>query len=150
MESIFRAAFMYLFLMFIIRISGTRTLKEMTTFDFVLLLVIGDASQQAITSNDYSVINAVVIITTFVVMDFALSFLKNKFKKIDQILDGSPILLVNNGKLIKKMMHYTQIEETEILESGRKAHGLETLAEIKYAVLEKDGDITIIPFKKSS
>src|SRR5688572_26201252 len=115
MESIFRAAFMYLFLMFIIRISGTRTLTEMTTFDFVLLLVIGDASQQAITSNDYSVINAIIIITTFVMMDLGLAFIKNKYKKVDRLLDGSPIILVNDGKQVTKMMQYAKVDLTDVL-----------------------------------
>lgn len=147
MESIFRAAFMYLFLMFIIRIAGTRTLSEMTTFDFVLLLIIGDASQQAITSNDYSVINAVIIIITFILMDMILAFIKSKFKKIDLFLDGTPIILINNGRIITKMLKYAKVDLTDILEAARKLHGLESLEQIKYAVLEKDGAITIIPDK---
>jgi len=131
--------------MFIIRISGTRTLTEMTTFDLVLLLIIGDASQQAITSNDYSVINAVIIIVTFVVIDLALAYIKNKFRIVDRILDGTPIILINEGKLIKKMMQYAKVDVWDILQAARKSQGLESLDQIKYAVLEKDGEITIIP-----
>lgn len=145
MESVFRAAFMYLFLMFIIRIAGTRTLSEITTFDLILLLVIGDASQQAIIGNDYSVINAVVVIVTFVLMDLAMAYIKNRSEKVEKLMDGSPIILINNGKLMKKMMSYAEIELEDILEAGRRAHGLASLEQIQYAVLEKDGDITIIP-----
>lgn len=143
MDSIFRAAFMYIFLMFIIRIAGTRTLTEMTTFDFVLLLIIGDASQQAITSNDYSVINAIVIISTFIVMDLLLAIFKFKYKKVDRFLDGSPIILVNKGKLLKKAMLYTKVDLEDILEAARK-EGLENIDKVKFAVLEKNGEITII------
>lgn len=147
MEALFRAAFMYIFLMFIIRISGTRTLSEMTTFDLVLLLVIGDASQQAITSNDYSVTNAVIIITTFIVLDMIMAFLKNKFSMFDRFVDGTPLVIVVNGKLQKKLMQQTEISEEDILEAARKAHGLERMEQIKFAVLEKDGGISIVSNK---
>jgi uncharacterized membrane protein YcaP (DUF421 family) len=147
MESILRAGFMYFFLMFIVRMSGARTLAEMTTFDFVLLLIIGDASQQAITSNDYSVTNAVIVITTFIVLDLIFTFIKSKYKKVERILDGSPIILINQGKVVKKMLKLTKIDECDILEAARKNQGLETLEQIKYAILEKGGDITVIPLQ---
>jgi len=144
MESIFRAAFMYIFLMFIIRIAGTRTLSEMTTFDFILLLVIGDASQQAITSNDYSVINAVIVIMTFILMDMLLAYVKHKFERVERFIDGSPVILINNGKKNKKLMDKACIEDADLLEAARKLKGLERLEQIKYAILEKNGEITII------
>ncbi len=147
MEALFRAAFMYIFLMFIIRISGKRTLSEMTTFDLVLLLVIGDASQQAIASNDYSVTNAVIIISTFIVIDMLMAMLKNKFRWFDRVVDGTPLVIVANGKLIKKFMQQMQINEEDILEAARKEHGLARMEQIKFAVLEKDGSISIIPEK---
>lgn len=147
MESIFRAAFMYIFLMFIIRVAGTRTLSEMTNFDFILLLIIGDASQQAITSNDYSVTNAIIVIITFIVMDMLLAILKNKFPGFDRFIDGSPLIIVNQGKQVKKNMEKMKVGENDILEAARKTQGLERMDQIKYAILEKDGEITIVPKK---
>lgn len=147
MESIFRAAFMYIFLMFIIRVAGTRTLSEMTNFDFILLLIIGDASQQAITSNDYSVTNAIIVIITFIVMDMLLAILKNKFPAFDRFIDGSPLIIVNQGKQVKKNMEKMKLGENDILEAARKTQGLERMDQIKYAILEKDGEITIVPKK---
>ncbi|HEX2549018.1 MAG TPA: YetF domain-containing protein [Gammaproteobacteria bacterium] len=147
MESIIRALCIYLFLMLVLRISGARTLNEMTTFDFVLLLIMGDASQQAMTGTDYSLMNGLLIITTLVVADILMSFLKQKFPKFEKMIDGTPILLMVDGKLKKNIMNKVQVDENDILEAARKAHGLETLQEIKHAILEKDGDITIVPVK---
>lgn len=148
MESILRAAFIYIFLMIVMRISGHRTLNEMTTFDFVLLLIIGDSTQQAITGTDYSVTNAFIIIITLIVIDITMSFLKQKFSKFEKIVDGMPLILVNNGKIQQKFLEKVQIDVADILESARKLQGLENLEQIKYAILEKDGDITIIPYNK--
>jgi uncharacterized membrane protein YcaP (DUF421 family) len=133
--------------MLVLRISGARTLNEMTTFDFVLLLIMGDASQQAMTGTDYSLMNGLLIITTLVVADILMSFLKQKFPKFEKMIDGTPILLMVDGKLKKNIMNKVQVDENDILEAARKAHGLETLQEIKHAILEKDGDITIVPVK---
>jgi uncharacterized membrane protein YcaP (DUF421 family) len=146
MESIFRAAVIYLFLMVIIRISGHRTLNEMTTFDFVLLLIMGDAAQQGMTGTDYSITNGIIIIITLVLLDILMSFLKQKFYGFEKIIDGLPLILINNGKMQNDIMKKVKIDKTDILESARKLQGLERLEQIKYAILEKDGEITIIPY----
>ena len=122
------------------------TLNEMTTFDFVLLLIIGDASQQAMTGTDYSIINAIVVIITLVLIDILMTFLKQKFHKFDKIVDGMPLILINKGKIQKRIMEQSQIDLYDILESARKEHGFERVEQIKYAILEKDGDITIIGY----
>lgn len=146
MESIFRAAIIYFFLMLVVRIAGNRTLNEMTTFDFVLLLIMGDASQQAMTGTDYSMINGILIIITLVFIDIMISFVKQKSTRFEKFIDGSPLILINNGKLQNRNLEKVKVDICDILESGRKLHGLERLDQIKYAILEKDGDITIIPF----
>lgn len=145
METILRAVFMYLFLLFIIRVAGNRTLNEMTTFDFVLLLVLGDASQQALTRNDYSFINAVIIIGTLVLLDILLTYAKQYFPWFDKMLEGTPIILVNNGKIQQKIMNRVKVDKSDILEAARKNLGLESMDQIKYAILEKEGEITIVP-----
>lgn len=145
MDSIFRAMFIYFFLMLVIRIAGNRTLNEMTMFDFVLVLILGDSSQQAITSNDYSVTNAVIVISTLIFLDILLSHLKYKFNFLERLIDGSPLMLIKDGEIVKKALDKEQINLPDILESARKQHGIARLEQIKYAVLEKDGAITIIP-----
>lgn len=150
MESVIRALIVYVFLMLIVRLSGKRTLTEMTVFDFILLLVIGDASQQAITSNDYSITNAIIVITTFVVVDIFLSYVKRRFKTLESIIDGTPLIILSEGKVLQDQMKKARIDISDILESARKSHGLMKLDEIRYAILEKDGGISIIPQKSNS
>lgn len=145
MESIYRSIIIYFFLMLVIRISGKRTLAEITVFDFVLILVIGDASQQSITGPDYSIINAIIIVATLILLDMIFSFIKSRFKKIEKIMDGSPLILLKDGKCIKDNLKVTSVDEEDVLEAARKSHGLENMQQIKYAILEKDGSISIIP-----
>lgn len=150
MEPLLRAFFMYVFLMVIVRISGKRTLAEVTTFDFVLLLVIGEAAQQGITGDDFSVTNAVVIITAMVFFDIMLSLVKERSFLMEKWMDGTPELLVSDGKVLKDRLRRARVDEFDILEAARKLRGIERMEEIRYAVLEKDGGISIIPRRKGS
>jgi uncharacterized membrane protein YcaP (DUF421 family) len=145
MEPLFRTLFMYFFLLLIVRISGKRTLAQVTTFDFVLLLVISESAQQAITGDDFSVTNAVVLITVLVLTDIILSLIKRRSKKFDTWLDGTPLILVKEGNVLQERLDKTRVDLDDILESARKLRGLHRLEQIRFAILEKDGGITIIP-----
>jgi uncharacterized membrane protein YcaP (DUF421 family) len=146
MESvIIRAAIIYLFIFVVLRISGKRTLAEMTSFDFVLLLIISESTQQALLGHDSSILGGMIVITTLVFLDIIFSLVTNKWKKADKILNGVPMFLVENGTVHEDRMKKERIQMQEILEAGRKRFGLESLDEIKSAVLEVDGTISIIP-----
>lgn len=143
MEQILRTFAIYAFLMVVFRISGKRTLKDITIFDFVLLLVISEGVQQALTSDDYSTINAYVIIATFLSLDIGMSLLKRRFRWLDRLMDGEPLIIVRNGIPLEERMAKERIGMDEVLEAARQA-GLERLDQIKYAVLERNGSISII------
>ena len=149
MDSVLRAASVYLILLIIMRVAGKRTLAQVTAFDFILLLIIGEATQQALLGEDFSVINAAVVIGTLVLLDIALSVLKQRSTKLDRIIDDSPVVIVDNGKLLRDRMDRARIDEQEILVAARELHGLERLEQIKYAVLERSGGISIVPNKQS-
>ena len=78
-------------------------------------------------------------------MDICMSLLKQKFKPFGKVIDGTPLILLDNGKLLTDRLKKERVDEDDILESARALHGLERLNQIKYAILEKDGKITIIP-----
>jgi uncharacterized membrane protein YcaP (DUF421 family) len=143
LEQILRTIAIYAFLMVVFRISGKRTLKDITIFDFVLLLVISEGVQQALTSDDYSTVNAWVIIATFLSLDIGMSLLKRRFRWLDRMLDGAPLIIVRDGIPLEDRMAKERIGMDEVLEAARQA-GLERLAQIKYAVLERNGSISII------
>jgi uncharacterized membrane protein YcaP (DUF421 family) len=143
LEQILRTIAIYAFLMVVFRLSGKRTLKDVTVFDFILLLVLSEGVQQALTSDDFSTVNAWVIIATFVSLDIAMSLLKRRFRWLDRILDGEPLIIVRDGVPLRKRMAKERIDIDEVMEAARQ-NGLESLAQIKYAVLERNGAISII------
>ena len=145
MDSVIKAAIVYFALWAIIRISGRRTLGEMSAFDLVLFMIIGGSTQRAITGQDYSLTNALLLVATFLVIDIALSLVELKSPFMRRVFNGMPMILVENGKLMAGRMRRARITEANILESARKLHGLERIDQIKFAILEATGVITIVP-----
>jgi uncharacterized membrane protein YcaP (DUF421 family) len=149
MESVLRGLTIYVILFVVIRFSGRRTLAEMTPFDLVLILIIAETTQQALLGDDFSLTNAVVLILTLTLIDIALSYLKQSSGRLALWLDGTPTILIEDGKLDQHAMKQSRVEEADILEAARQLQGLETLAQVKHAVLETNGAISIIPFGQS-
>lgn len=145
MDAIVRAAAIYLALLIIFRIAGRRALSDITTLDFLLLLVIGQATGQALLGDDYSVTNAVVVIISLITFDLLLSQLKGRSPWIARHLEGEPMIVVEHGKVLPGRMAKSRISESDILEAARISQGLERLDQIKFAILEKNGQISIIP-----
>jgi uncharacterized membrane protein YcaP (DUF421 family) len=145
MDSVLRAAAVYLILLIIMRIAGKRTLAQITVFDFILLLIIGEATQQALLAEDFSIINSALVIATLVLLDIVLAMLKQRSKTLDRIIDDAPVVIVENGRLLRDRMDRSRIDEQDILVAARELHGLERLDQIKYAVLERSGGISIVP-----
>ena len=150
MESVLRAAAIYAFLLVIFRLTGKRSLAQITPFDFVLLLIIGEATQQALLGDDFSVINAYVVIGTLMVLELGLSLAKNWWPRLDPIIDSTPLVVVENGRLLEERIAFERIDSNDILAAAREHHGLERLDQIKYAVLERSGGISIVPKKAES
>ncbi|MCO7543570.1 DUF421 domain-containing protein [Stutzerimonas nitrititolerans] len=145
MDSVLRAAAIYLVVLVVFRLAGRRTLSELTTFDFVLLLIIGEATQQALLGDDFSIVNAMVVIVSLVVFDITLSLLKNKSRWLSKLIDGEPMIIVEHGQVLERRIRKARIDEGDILEAARHSQGLERIDQIKFAILEKDGKISIIP-----
>lgn len=144
MDSILRAVAIYAILMIIFRISGKRSLAQITTFDFVLLLVIGEATQQALLGDDFSLTNATLVIITLLGLDIALSMLQERFSFLTPWIEDVPLVLVNEGEMLESRMKKTRISEADILHAARSTQGLERMDQIKYAVLERTGEVSII------
>lgn len=145
MDAVLRAVSIYLFLQIVFRISGKRSLGQVTTFDFCLLLIIAETTQQALLGDDFSITNAFILIVTLFGLDIFLSLLKQRSSRLDRILEGSPLVLVENGRPIEKHMLESRIDVQDIMSAAREKQGLERFEQIKYAVLERNGEITIIP-----
>lgn len=149
MDSVIRAASIYLILMVLFRIMGTRALAQITTFDFILLLIISETTQQAMVGQDFSLTNAFLAIVTLVMLDLGLSLLKNKFPNLEKWLEGLPLVIVENGVPLKERMEKARVDESDVLAAARETQGLERMEQIKYAVLERSGGISIIPMPQA-
>lgn len=146
METVLRAAGIYLILMVVFKIAGRRALLQMTSFDLILLLIISEATQQALLGDDFSVTGAGLTIITLVTIDIVLGKLKNRFPSLAQLAEGGPVILVEHGRALQQRMKMTGVSEEDVLEAAR-SQGLERLEQIRYAVLEVNGHISTIPEK---
>jgi uncharacterized membrane protein YcaP (DUF421 family) len=144
MDSVLRVVVMYAFLLVVFRVAGKRTLSEATTFDFLLLLVISETTQQAMVDDDHSMTHAFLLVLTFVALNIGMSLWKQHSRRADRVLDGLPLLLVVAGRPLKDRMDRERVDEGDILEAARDHQGLKRMSEIAYAILERDGKITVI------
>lgn len=149
MGSIARGFTMYLFLLLIFRLSGKRTLAQATTFDLVLLLIISEVTQEAMIADDHSMTNAMTLIMTLIGTAILMAWLKQVFPKIDRLIEGEPIIVVEHGRLLHDRMKKERVDERDLLEAARTLYGLERLDQIKYAIIERNGDISIVPTEEA-
>lgn len=145
MEAVLRAAAVYAVLFLVFKIAGRRTLTKITNFDFVLLLIIGEATQQALLGDDFSVMNGVIVLVSLVAIDIGLSLVKERFPAFSRMFDGVAMIVVEDGRVLHQRLRNARLSEEDILEAARNTQGLERLDQIKFAVLEKNGKISIIP-----
>jgi uncharacterized membrane protein YcaP (DUF421 family) len=145
MAGVLRVALVYLFLMALFRLAGRRTLADLSPFDLVLLLIISELVQQAIVADDPSLTNALVLCTTLVLLDIGLSLWKQRSPRVEHLLEGSPVLLVEHGVPIPEALRVMRVDEADILAAARLGQGLERMSQIRFAVLEKAGGISIVP-----
>lgn len=145
MDSVVRAAAVFAFLMVVFRLTGKRSLAQITTFDFVLLLIIGQATQQALLGQDFSIVNAWIVIATLMGLDLALSLVKQRWPRLDPFLDSTPLVIVVDGRLLEDRARHERVDVEDVLAAARETHGLERLDQIRFAVLERSGGISIVP-----
>jgi uncharacterized membrane protein YcaP (DUF421 family) len=145
MDSVIRAAAVYLVLFALFRLTGKRSLAQITVFDLVLLLIVAEAIQGALVGSDESMIHAFLIVLTLVGIDVGLSLFKQRSSRMERWLDDLPLILIEDGRLLQDRMDKERVDKDDILQAARELQGLERLEQIKYAVLERNGQISIVP-----
>lgn len=142
---ILRVVAIYAFLLFVFRVAGKRTVAQMTSFDLIVLLVLGDATQQGLIGDDFSVTTALVAVSCLILIDVALGRVKSRWPTVDRIVDGVPLILVHKGRLLQDRMDREGVDVEDILEAAREQHGLDSIDDVDYAVLERHGGVSIVP-----
>jgi uncharacterized membrane protein YcaP (DUF421 family) len=144
MDAVIRGLAIYFVLLIIIRISGRRTLAQMTPFDLIIVLVISETTQQAMLGDDFSITNAVILILTLFTTDIGLSYLKRWWPRAGHIIDGVPTILVVDGVYDSNALRGCRLDREDVMEAARTQEGIETVKEIKFAILEVSGAISIV------
>lgn len=143
MDIVLRAVFIYLLVFAFTRVIGRRELSQLQPFDLILLVVIGDLIQSGVTQSDLSVTGVVLAVCTIGILQVTISYLSYRFRRMRPVLEGEPIVLVENGQLIDRNMHRERLTPDDLAEKARLSE-IETLDEIKWAVLETNGEISFI------
>jgi uncharacterized membrane protein YcaP (DUF421 family) len=144
MDLVIRAAVIFCFIFLITRIAGRRQLGELEPFDVILLVVLGDLVQQGITQSDESVTGTFIVISTITLLSVAVGWLSFRFKPVRQVTEGDPIILIHDGELIQNNLRRERLTRHDLEEEARKQQ-FSSLGQIRWAILEDDGAISIIP-----
>ncbi len=143
MDIVLRATAMFVLLYALIRLLGKRELGQMTPFELVLLVVMGDLIQQGVTHNDFSLTGGMLAIGTFAFWALTLSWATYLFPKLKNALEGEPRVIVKYGKIIEANLRRDRLTRDEILSEMRLA-GIGRLADVEWAILEPQGKISFI------
>jgi uncharacterized membrane protein YcaP (DUF421 family) len=143
MDIVLRAVIIYVLVFAFTRALGRRELSTLQPFDLILLVVIGDLIQSGVTQSDLSVTGVVIVVCTIGILQVILSYLSFRFRRMRPVLQGEPIVLVENGQLIERNMRRERLTLDDLAEKARLSE-IESIDEIKWAVLETNGDISFI------
>ncbi|MDQ1669786.1 MAG: hypothetical protein QOE40_1847 [Actinomycetota bacterium] len=147
MEIVLRAVVMFGFLWLVTRAVGKRELGQLSAFELVLLVSMGDLVQQSVTQEDYSVTGGVLTVGTFALLSVGLSYLSWRFPRSRKVLEGRPAVLMRDGEPAEDVLAHERLTMTELQEAARK-NGIRDLGDVELAVLENDGSISF--FKAAS
>jgi len=146
MDIVFRGVVVFVFLYVLMRVIGRRELSSLEPFDLILLVVLGDAVQQGLTQDDYSLTGAVLAIGTIAILQVVVSYANFRFPRLRPLLDGEPIVIVEHGKTVDKNMKRERVTMEDLLQAARQQN-IASLDEVEWAVMETSGAVSFI--KKS-
>lgn len=145
MNAVAGAAAVYLILMVIFRLTGKRTLARVTTFDLVLLLIISEATQQALLGEDFSITQAFLVVMTLVVLERTSDYLSWRFPWFRRWTESEPVVLVRHGVADHDALRHYRLTIDDVVTAGREQYGLASFADVDWAILENSGGISVIP-----
>jgi uncharacterized membrane protein YcaP (DUF421 family) len=143
-ELILRSAIVYIFLIVLLRLTGKRQVGQLAPFDLVLLLVLSNAVQNSMNGGDNSLIGGLISATTLVSLNFVVALATYRFKSVEVLVEGRPQVLIHNGKLYESALTDARLTRHELDAALRRASCAD-VEDVRYAVLENNGEITVLP-----
>jgi uncharacterized membrane protein YcaP (DUF421 family) len=144
MDLAIRAVVIYFFIYLLTRIVGRRELSSLGPFDLILLVVIGDSVQQGMTQDDYSVTGAFIVISVIAVLQVSLSYLSYRFRTLRRVLEGEPIVIIQDGKPIERNLRRERLAIDDVMEEARSSAQIASMDQIHFAIIENNGTISFI------
>jgi uncharacterized membrane protein YcaP (DUF421 family) len=148
MDLVLRAILAFFFVLFLTRVVGRRELSSLEPFDLILLVMIGDLVQQGVTQNDFSVTGMILVGGTIGLLTVLVSYTSFKVPFLRPVLDGEPVIVVEDGKPLRKNLDRNRITVEELQASARR-EGIASIEDVRWAVLETSGQISFIPRSSS-
>ena len=146
MDIALRAIALYAFVILVMRIIGRRELSSMSPFDLILLIILGDAIQQGLTQDDYSVTGAIIAVATIATLQVGTSYVSFRSERARRVLEGLPIVVVDHGELVAENLKRERMTADEVAEEMRQQQ-ISSLDEVEWAIVEANGSVSFI--KKS-
>ena len=143
MDIAIRSAVIFVFIYVLMRIIGRRELSSLEPFDLILLVVLGDSVQQAVTQDDYSVTGAFIVVSTIALLQVFVSYVNFKVPRLRSVIDGEPIVIIQDGKVIEGNARRERLTLEDIAEAARMQQ-IASLEDVQWAVLETSGELTFI------
>ena len=148
MDIAVRAVAIFFFIFLLTRIVGKRELSSLEPFDLILLIVVGDAVQQGLTQDDYSVTGAVIAVGTLALLQVFTSYLSFRFPPLRSVLEGEPTIIVQDGKPIDRNLKRERLTVEEIAAEARQQQ-IASLDDVQWAVLETSGEMSFVEKQKN-
>ncbi len=146
MDIVLRATAMFAILYLLLRLLGKRTLSQVTPFEMLLLIVMGDLIQQGVTHNDFSLTGALLAVGTIAFWALMLSWTTYLFPRLERMLDGTPRVIIRQGELLEHNLRRDRLTRAEV-ESEMRLAGIAHIADVEWAILEPQGRMSFIPKK---
>jgi uncharacterized membrane protein YcaP (DUF421 family) len=144
MDLVLRTVVIFVLVFVITRAVGRRELSSMEPFDLILLVVIGDLVQQGVTQSDYSLTGAATVVVTIALLVVGTGWLSFRFRRLRPVLEGEPILLMSDGEIVHRSLRRQRLTVEE-LEAEARLNSIASLDEVRFAVLESNGQISFMP-----
>jgi uncharacterized membrane protein YcaP (DUF421 family) len=143
MDLVLRTVFVFVLILVVTRAVGRRELSSMEPIDLILLVVIGDLVQSGVTQSDYSLTGTTIVIFTMALLIVGTAWLSFRFKRLRPILEGEPIVVVVDGRVLEKNLRRQRMTVEELGVEARLQQ-IGSLEEVRYAVLESNGKVSFL------
>ena len=148
MDLALRAVVIFFFIFLLMRIVGRRELSSLEPFDLILLVVVGDSVQQALVQDDYSLTGAFIVVSTIALLQVFLSYVNYRVPRLRPLIDGEPIVIVQDGNVIERNARRERLTLEDIAEAARQQQ-IATIDDVQWAVLETSGELSFIAKQKN-